>query len=280
MQNTIRVATAPKGHLDQGDDEMADRIEEIQEAGRQRLLARRAWQESEEYQSLCNQYQLEVDRMVSAGMNYWQKIIQNQKDFRAKAVEFSYYVSGNIHRGFFCPSPVADLILGQTNRGHEAKETEITKARWRFSYDESKHMIYVDCMQNKRVLNTEFLFWEDSVRWGVLISQDGVLEKVTRELYDQDKLIEYSQATLYPDENGFFCECLRTERYFRDALGLHSCEEIVFQPFIHELERRRYDFEREDGYLKSFTRIDYATIAVDGETPKMKYSVRVQRKAN
>ena len=245
-----------------------------------RMASRRTWEKSEECRDLCERTKLEAARIVSLGERYCEMILQNPDTIRGKAVTFEYAAAGNIHRGFYCPSPVYDLLFGYTNRGRIIKGAEAKKARWRFAYDENGRMIYVDRLKGKSVIETEYLFYIGQTRLGVLLDENSIIKNITEEVFEQELLVLYSMATVYPDENDYFCAEFRTEQYIRDEIGLRICEIQDFQPYVSYFQNKdRIVFERENGYLKSYTVTEYATAAADEEWPTADYIVGIPRKA-
>ena len=100
------------------------------------------------------------------------------------------------------------------------------------------------------------------------------------QVFENQKLARYSRLAVCPDQDGYFCSNLHVETYLYDACGLKSSEKEEFQPYVNVLYKYHYDFEREDGYLSTYTVIDCSIEGADTrqyESPV--YTVHMKRKA-
>lgn len=246
----------------------------------QQMASKRAWERSEEYRVLCERTKSEAARIVSLGESYCEKILQDPDAIRAKAVTFEYAAAGNIHRGFYCPSLVYDFRVGNMNRGQLIEGAKMKKVRWRFAYDESGRMIYVDCLNEGSVIETEYLFYGETTRLGVLLDENGIIKTIAEEVFEQELIVRYSEATVYPDEHDYFCAEIRTEQYIRDEIGLYICETENFYPYVSYFQNKdRAVFERKNGYLTGYTVSYYPIENADEDKYDRKFIITVPRKA-
>ena len=147
-------------------------------------------------------------------------------------------------------------------------------------FNSNNEMLYSEIICDGEVSSTEYMVERKNVRYGFTINPDYKLEAISKEILDNNKLIRYAYLSVYPDSDGYFCSNLHIERFYYDEDGLQASEHEEFQPFVNVLEKYRYDFMKENGYLTSYTFMDYSVKPMDVipiEYPK--YVVRKKRKA-
>ena len=248
----------------------------IEENGKRRTASRWEWEKTAEYQTLCEKCQSVKAQLLTKGMEYLQCISSVEDIIRAKVKVFEYAAGGNIHRGYYCPSPVMDLLIGNKSRGRKVSESA-KKVRYRYAYDDDGKMLFVEHLQGAN--SVEYLFSQDDVRYGITVSIQNELVSISEEVFKNGVIERYTYATVYPDGDNYFCSDLRIEIYRRDEEGLKICEVEEFQPYINNLEKRSYIFERNNGFLTEYRCEESAMKLVNQLLPAPKYIVKMQRKA-
>lgn len=251
----------------------------IYEEGKRKLSRLLAWRESREYQSLCLKHQADCRRLVRIGQEHLESI--RRSDISHPAERLEYAINGDMHRGFYCPSPVLDLIIGNIHRGRILKRvTARSKITHRYGLDAENNLVYAEALEDGEVLSTEYLFTRDNCRMGVTVLSNGDLAAISEEIFENQKLARYSYLSVYPDHDGYFCANLHVETYEYDELGLCSCKREDFQPYVNVLDIHRYDFTRKDGNLFAFTAKDFPLEETDPrQADSLVYLVKAKRKA-
>ncbi len=162
-----------------------------------------------------------------------------------------------IHRGYYCPSPVVELIVGRIKRGKLLKRrTARSRIAYRYVFCDSKRIHYVErfCENGTRI--PEYLVYDGDCVYGFTV-EDGKLTEITKEIYENGRIVRFLYLLPFVRENKFEIMEFRQECYFYDDLGIAECELItIMEEFI---ANRRYRFGRCDGYL-----VDYVETDSDG----------------
>lgn len=146
-----------------------------------------------------------------------------------KIVSKKYGVGGEVfHRGYFCPSPVEDLVIGNAHRGKLIKEIN-QKVTHIYSYDVFGRLVEIETTGS--IIDKEYIWYDDNVQYSVIISgvnRNASLISTSRCIYDNDKLIKYEFTTVLLEtlENGDVVDYkiadISVEEYFynqRDELS-------------------------------------------------------------
>ena len=137
----------------------------IYDERKRRLSSMRLWRESKEYQSLCSKRRTECERLISIGKECLQSVRDHHAEILGSAVRFEYAAAGDIHRGFYCPSPVLDIVIGNVHRGRILKRvTARSKISHRFGFDAGNTLVYAETLDDGEVLSIEYLFIRDHCR--------------------------------------------------------------------------------------------------------------------
>ncbi len=190
---------------------------------------------------------------------------------------FCQVVTGaSMHRGYFCPSPVHDLIVGNVKRGKLLKRPSIKSKITHQCYfnNTGKLVRTVEWINNTPALTEDIVHEEGSI-YGFTVDNTGNLYCISEEKYDKDgKLIRYALSYCQQKENECFCSKQHSEQYRYDTQGLLECDVIDSHFDIGYISNVTYCFERENGYLTS-----YKCISHDSGCLNPVYSITVKRKA-
>ena len=182
-------------------------------------------------------------------------------------------IGANLHRGFFHPSPIYDLVIGNVKRGRlvdiSAANGELTHL---YFYNQQGALIRVESWFRNRLAYTEHLIYEPDRILGVTCNHLGILAAVSEEMYVQGILRSFSPANFHHLDNLYSCFELRMEDYCYDKEGLSACKMRIFSPGSDYLIDKQYSFRRDNGFL---------TLCID-ENPtsvQKEYPIRRKRKA-
>lgn len=182
------------------------------------------------------------------------------------------YASGStLHRGYYCPSPTYDIIIGNTKRGKLLKHlTTKSNPSHEYGFDKEGKLLYCKTFHNRRLAYTEYLIYEDQRALGITISATGNLHILTEEVLHDGRLTDYFYGLFVPQGNECLCYEITTEHYEYDKEGLCACDmrnylhtssipadiPLKVLSFIPKQVYRhigRYQFERENGLLVRYT---------------------------
>ncbi len=179
------------------------------------------------------------------------------------------YTSGvTIHRGFYCPSPVFDLIVGGTKRGKITSRKPIKEKNWRsYGFDRNGRLLWCREYFNGNLSYTEYLIHEGNHIYGIKVDSRGIISCLTDEFYEQGRLAKLLLGMFFIDGK---CQELNTETYQYNNDGLVSClwRSILMPaeyppdfpvhlassiPQAPILKRNFYTFHREDGLVCGYS---------------------------
>ena len=224
-------------------------------------------QQSPEYQQACRHFQSECDRLAQAfsqlPIQEWMQACQKN------TVRTEWAVGSTLHRGFYCPSPVYDLLVGNVKRGVIRKNGIPVENRSHvYGFDEAGRLLWCKSLYNAKAAYTEYLTYCDSRIFGVTVSEQGEVMSLTEEVYAEGRIVSYLYGLCLNPEGTVKIAELSCEYYTYDEEGLcgtqwhryiHADTEGSFsgkkplwmqQPFYRT---DSYRFVRKNGYLDSYT---------------------------
>lgn len=176
-----------------------------------------------------------------------------------EAVREKFAVGGEkIHRGFYCPSPIIDVV-GNANRGKLLKRlTARSKPTYRYSFDRDGRLIIAEHGGYK-----EIIIRRDDVETGILFTKKWGIYAVSECIYNGEKIQSYVFG-LY-DEGEKCINEYSKETYEYSENGLETVDWRRFSNYLgrQTLEHEKYHFSHKDGYLSQYKVVEY-----DGDTPK------------
>lgn len=129
-----------------------------------------------------------------------------------------------LHRGYFCPSPIADFLYDNARRGkilsRPTKKSNITN---HYLYNNRDELYLVNYFNNRSPVSKEYLLTENNIRYGFVFGREEILGGVSAEVYDGNRIQSYMWAKCYKipviHEN-WQAERVRYETYTYDESGL------------------------------------------------------------
>lgn len=252
------------------------------EALKQRM---ESMQQSPEYQASCQRFSLECARLEAVARGLYARKEELQAHCDVATVRKERASGSTLHRGFYCPSPTYDLIVGNTKRGKLSKGLPVTSRHsHEYGFDTNGKLLYCKWLFKGQLTHTEYLVYGDSTVYGITVEKDGRISTITEEIYAQGKLRQFLRCLCIPTKDGFGCQEIDCESYEYDSEGLCSCMMHHFMtppqdvpealsglipPMPYPIYRcDQYLFERKDGFLTGYT-----------NTKGNSYPVRFRRKA-
>lgn len=167
-----------------------------------------------------------------------------------------------IHRGFYCPSPVLDKIVGNCKRGKLIKLPR-KKPDYEYWYDQKERLILVKKTnpENENITpEIEILFYNsnsvDSIIYQKSISDSQTLYDVlmlTKCLFEHDKIISYDHTNIN-DFSDNVCYEIETENYeYKDSRLISSTLEN-YRPDENYLSQSQFFYNYDsNGKMSSYT---------------------------
>ena len=194
----------------------------------------------------------------------------NQKE---KTVVRREQASGGtcMQRGYYCPSFVMDIVLGNVNRGRLIKRLRTQKIDYTYGFDSLERLVTV--VEHSEVGDFfEYIIYEENIQYGVQYhhyswSGEEYLYLISKCCYEGNKIKTYEKYC-YPNDKKSFSE-YQGEFYNYSNNSLEYERISVLNGFEDSPPVRKscYKFRVEDGYLIDFT-------TEEGDT----YPVRLKRK--
>ena len=115
--------------------------------------------------------------------------VQYCAEVDCEVVHQQYGVGGLcLHRGYYCPSIIADIIVGNVSRGKLLKKLP-TNVRPDYIYGFDTE----GCLRvAKQADRCEYIIFQDHTEIGVVISNRGDIEAISECRYDERKLVSYA----------------------------------------------------------------------------------------
>lgn len=227
-------------------------------------------QESPEYRQACNQFQSELDRFSVIAANAHSLYQKFQSAYPADTVRHEYASQSTLRRGFYCPSPVIELIVRNIHRGRILKRiTSRSNPTHEYGFSASGKLLWCTTLRNGAVSFTEYLSYENNRVYGFMFDAYGRLCTLTEEIYENDKIVSYSHCLCLTFDTVVRCASLEREDYFYDAEGLCCCEWydyhtpsalptnlpeaiLSLQLPVPVYRHNQYAFNRRNGYIESY----------------------------
>ena len=209
-------------------------------------------------------------------VNYAKNCISNHKlVLEDDSEEYSYMfcVNSSLHRGYFHPSPVYDLIIGNTRRGRFVRNGE--NYSHRYVLDNVGKLKYVESYRNGRISYVEHLQYDESTIIGITIDQKGRLAAVCEETYIDSKISSFILVNCLFNEGNYVIFNIRAENFYYDSKGLSECAFRSISPSSGFQINKHYAFERKDGFLVSYT----DTLDCPTNDTKKTFQIAKRRKA-
>lgn len=220
--------------------------------------------------SVCN---FKADQLIQKGIQF----VSNATFLMAAekaALEKEFCINSTIHRGYYNPSPVYDIIVGNTKRGRISANPHAANITHCYYYNQAHELIRVDCFFQNKISYTELFFREDNTIYGFTVDCNNRLSAVSKEIYDDGRIISFALAhCIYI---GSECRCFDylEENYQYDSEGLHICHFMNLVPRSECLIYKVYEFERMDGFL-----VSYFECLDEKKANQIRYRITKRRKA-
>lgn len=155
--------------------------------------------------------------------------IEKELDWFCSKVAYKQYGIGGecLHRGYYCPSKIYDIVVGNISRGRITKQEPVDSLPpFTFGFDSQNKLILV-----KQPDSSELIYYKDQSEIGISVSNEMKIQSLSKCHFCEGKLYSYS-----------FC---------------------LFDPYtrrIVELTKEKY------AYLKNQVQVDWSRVAASNNT--------------
>ena len=214
-------------------------------------------------------YKTRIDSLLEQGITFLQSSNGRRLDIYSTREETC--VGSSLHRGFYHPSPVYDILVGNTKRGKLLKYS-LTTAKYsqRYIYGKDNTLELVETFFQNRKAFVEYIQHTSNRRFGFTIDCFGNLSTVCEEIFDNNRLVSFSILNCSFNGIEYSCYNYHFENYYYDDDGICECDFINYSPQSCMLIDEHYIFDRSDGYLTAYT----------NTASQAKYAIKTKRKAS
>ena len=232
-----------------------------------------------------------MDYMEQRLFDLYDKYLYSYDELRKKALAetcYREYSKGGegTHRGYYCPSPVIDLVIGNVSRGRLLKRRPAANYDYIYYLNEARQIIMVDAFATwengrKTLYTREFVFHGENVETSVEYKLDwflGYIHMYSASLcdYDAGKLRTYKRLimdTYCRDDGSFYTDkdsfLFQAEDYEYDEFGL-MCRYVwgeqlsfkektrsgKFKPAGYTQEYAYKLFHNEEGFMYAYKSLE------------------------
>lgn len=181
-----------------------------------------------------NEFMLSEKNRLAEKVDYYTPLLKDLRELAVKSAvrkEYSNNESG-MYRGYYCPSPVDDLIIGGCRRGKLLKRiTKRTNPDREYLFDSNNRLVAVNSLLDWKAVHTEVLIYEDNLVTGIDIDNyDNSVSEISECTYDSDnKIKSFLTASISSNKTiKTTIEEIELEKYSYDKSGLNEVEIISY----------------------------------------------------
>ncbi|KAB7709063.1 hypothetical protein F9802_02765 [Bacillus aerolatus] len=159
--------------------------------------------------------------------------------------QFEYSKGGEtIHRGYYCPSPIYDLIVGNAKRGRLLKKKpEFGKYSYEYGFDNQDRLIRVRGVNEFTTpisrFDEEYLIYEKDIIYSVEFSNTGEINVVSKCTYNDGNIVKYERSLVIFEEDAD----LHFEKYYYKNNKLSEVSIFQVTPSIEMYGEQKYTVE-------------------------------------
>ena len=215
------------------------------------------------------QYRIRIDSLLEQGLIFLQSLNGRRLDMCSTREEIC--VGSSLHRGYYHPSPVYDILVGNTKRGKLLKcPTSAAKYTHKYIYGTENKLEKVETVVQSSVAFIEYIQRTGNRQLGFTIDCFGNLSTVCEEIFDNNRLVAFSVLNCSFNGIEYSCYNYHFENYYYDDDGICECDFINYSPRSSMLIDEHYIFDRSDGCLTAYT----------NTASQAKYAIKTKRKAS
>ena len=168
---------------------------------------------------------------------------------KMNVVSTEYGFGGKLlHRGYYCPSLVIDVINGNVRRGKRIKKISQITPDFVYGFDVEGRLVTVD-----RTFNHEIIISQGLCEIGITFSNIGGIEMISECAYDMAGRIELYGCYLYNAFEKQVYDFQKEEYVYKENQMI--VDRTQFNKSLKKMGEsihERYAFEIENSYLKNY----------------------------
>lgn len=152
-------------------------------------------------EELIHEYQSYIDHLLALAANYENRYVQLEQQLLQNSIQVEYASGGEcIHRGFLCPSPILDKVVGGCNRGQLIKKPRINiKNYYAYHFNDNNKLIGVEKYANSSCYEKEFIIEVGRTVYGINYrTVNPLISLISMETYDENQDLKH-YITVMPD---------------------------------------------------------------------------------
>ena len=158
----------------------------------------------------------DVDELTEIVRKYRSDFSQRIEEIRSTVQYEQYGVGGEtIHRGYYCPSKIFDVVTGNAKRGRIAKRASTKRrAAYVYGFNHQDELVMVNAGNEE-----EFIIRENQTEMGFGTFVDNQeIHTISRCQYDGDKILSYEFGLYMSDDDQVYELTQEKYTYFSDRL--------------------------------------------------------------
>lgn len=180
---------------------------------------------------------------------------------------------GNLYRGYYCPSPIQDIVVSNCKRG-KLYSTAPLVYDYKFHFNSDNQLISAFLHDENVTIDTfEYIFYLPDTCIGVQFFASGHISNITISKYQHSKIIQFNLIALsWQSDDVFSILSIHMENYQYKDGKLKYTEEKKFYSSIPFIIKQEYEFFHDDnGYLNSYK-------MMDGNNHVYQHKIKIKRK--
>lgn len=180
-----------------------------------------------------NEFMLSEKNRLAEKVDYYTPLLKDLRELAVKSAvrkEYSNNENG-MYRGYYCPSPVDDLIIGGCRRGKLLNRiTKRTNPDREYLFDSNNRLVAVNSLLDWKAVHTEVLIYKDNLVTGIDIDNyDNSVSEISECTYNLDnKIKSFLTASISSNKTiKTTIEEIELEKYSYDESGLKETEIIA-----------------------------------------------------
>lgn len=252
-------------------DNVKKKIEQMQE-----------WHKSPEYYKTLSCLQAEINQYLTIAKDFMNQYPNMQESLKNKNVRTEIAPDGGLHRGYYCPSLVYDILVGNVKRRKVTQNIPGNdKPYFQYGFDSEDRLLWANRIYNGCVVLKEILIDRGSLIYGIGLDPYGLLQSIVEEQYVDGRLQRYTFVLFWQDGSDYRCAKLYREVYAYDNNAeLKRCDISEWLPQGNVYSQRAYRFEAKDGYLANYISTDvFGSNTMVNWDSCSSFKIRIKRKA-
>ena len=225
---------------------------------------------SKENLELCKPFIADCDRLAKIAMKYQDQCLTLKDQLSKEVTTEKYGIGGGMmYRGYYCPSPILDIVIGNINRGRLSKRiVEGKKDVFKYGFNVDNNLILVEFIPDvpKYVdvldfISTEVIIRDGETELGIVFKiwkGELRLEQLSESVYRNNRIVSFVYCCYSGFQNRV--DIYEKEEYVYSDEGLDFAHRYDFRN--HEtapsLTHYEYRFKHDDeGYLSQYAVIEH-----------------------